>query len=305
MQEARMLVRQRPGLECVRRAARRSVEACIRGAGGGSLSHTGKPGAAGSYACVLAMALLCVAPNILPVGASPVLLRPDARSSLPGVSSPVATTREGANTLPPPIIATNEAQGQRVVRSSVGITIVIARPVGVHENNTAIYYALQTSEEQEVPSCGVQDDAGKFNSPTGQEYESSLHFCGDDSEVTVLAILCPHGVDTGDLQSSEVASKTLDIRRYEPEPPLEPVLEPVVDSTCTSAGAAGFECTVTDESEEAQLVLSVADYVCSDPRYGTMAECGAAGFAWEPMDQCQRSVERKPCMDLFYTLDGR
>ena len=298
----RQLVRQRPGVECIRRAARWSGEAYIRGAGGGGLGRTANPGA-GSCACAFAVALLWVAQDVLPTGASPVLLRPGARSDLPDVSSPVATAQQASKLLPP-IIATNEEPDQVVVRSSVGITIVIARPEGVDEDKTAIRYTLQTSEEQEVPSCGVKGSGKWDEPPTGNEYESSLHFCGDDSQVPCLAVLCPHGLDTGDMQASEVVSETLDIRRYEPEPPLEPVLQPVVDSTCTSAGAAIFECTVTDESEEAQLALSVADYVCSNPRYGTMGECGAAGFTWEPMDQCQQDVKRKPCMDLFYTLDG-
>ena len=208
----------------------------------------------------------------------------------------VASRRDG-DAIPPPIIATNEEPEQQVVRSSVGITIEILRPENVTRNAT-IYYTMRSSEQDKEPSCGDAENQEKWTKPKGTEYEGSFHFCGDDGEVTILAILC-EGV-----QGSEVASKTLDIRRYEPQPPSQPLLQPVVDSTCAGS-ASGLKCTVADESEEAQMVLSVADYVCSDPRYGTMADCGGAGKTWQPMRQCQQDVESKPCMDIFYTRGAR
>ena len=93
--------------------------------------------------------------------------------------------------LPKPIITVRGEQkpGAGVVRSAIGISIEMARPEGVLANTT-IYYTL--SSEDVRPSCGIARRSELPPSPrAGEKYETPIHFCGEDSAVTIRAILCP------------------------------------------------------------------------------------------------------------------
>ena len=211
--------------------------------------------------------------------------------------------------LPKPII---DVHGQQewdpVVRSAAGIAIEMARPEGAPANSTAIYYTM-SAEESEAPSCGEQLEAGKWQTPpVGTEYEAPIHFCGEDLAVRIRAVLCPHGAEQLEQAGSEMEEKIIDVRRYEPPQPQQPVLQPV-DAAC-NLGSAGLDaqealtCSVSDASEEARVAVSVTDYVCSNPMYGTAEECGENGAVWGPMRLCSQDYASKPCMDVYFTKDG-
>ena len=95
--------------------------------------------------------------------------------------------------LPKPIITVRGEQqpGARVVRSAIGISIEMARPEGVLANTT-IYYTLSSGGEDLMPSCGIARVPGVSPLPrAGEKYETPIRFCGEDSAVTIRAILCP------------------------------------------------------------------------------------------------------------------
>ena len=95
--------------------------------------------------------------------------------------------------LPKPIITVlgEQQPGAGVVRSAIGISIEMARPEGVLADTT-IYYTLSSEGENLRPSCGIAREPGVPASPrAGEKYETPIHFCGQDSAVTIRAILCP------------------------------------------------------------------------------------------------------------------
>jgi len=107
----------------------------------------------------------------------------------------LAVTSEMRDTPSPlldPIITSDYVPGMHVVRSSVGITIEIKRPEDVPTDGTAIFYTMSGETDVDTPSCGIVDGS-KAVPPNGEEYQSSLHFCGNETAVTIRAVLCPHG----------------------------------------------------------------------------------------------------------------
>jgi len=107
----------------------------------------------------------------------------------------LAVTSEMRDTPSPlldPIITSDYSPDMHVVRSSVGITIEIKRPEDVPTDGTAIFYTMSGETDVDTPSCGIVEGS-KAVPPNGEEYQSSLHFCGNETAVTIRAVLCPHG----------------------------------------------------------------------------------------------------------------
>jgi hypothetical protein len=104
------------------------------------------------------------------------LLAPSHLRDEPALQKPIITVRG------------EQQPGAGVVRSAIGISIEMARPEGVLADTT-IYYTLSSEGENLRPSCGTAEVLPSQRA--GEKYETPIHFCGQDSAVTIRAILCP------------------------------------------------------------------------------------------------------------------
>ena len=242
-----------------------------------------------------------LAAGVLLAGTSPVM----QQRAVP-VASPAWTGLRSAGLAAPTINLMRDAGAESVVDPSVGVPYIITHDE--HEpgtGNSTIRYTVSDvdAEQPELPSCGQAAEEDTDNSegtpPTGEEYpDHVLHFCGADKAVIIRTVLCRHD----DTSYSNMSSKVINARRYEPPPPLEPVLEPA-DSACQST-SSGLACTLRPDAANVRVALAVSDEACSNPAFASESECENQGGQWRRMPQCsEKSPAEHPCMDIFYTVD--
>ena len=140
------------------------------------------------------------------------------------------------------------------------------------------------------------------NPPTGTRYSEPITLCESTSPVDIRAVACkpePHPA------ASEVVSlqSVFNIQPRVLSPPAPPSFDTIPADACKAGAAEG---SLTCNSGGLFRVLLAADESsCSNPDWGTQAECVREGHAWGPTADCAKlQGSHLPCISIRYTVDG-